>query len=119
MPKLSSEKYNKISSFDVTLESLKNSVRISFNSNDYTKYKIYKKCDGKKDVIKEVTGTNGEYLFIDTDVKPNNLYSYYIEASSKFADKTYITDEKNIKIIKEYTQLLENQNTESFDWLFA
>lgn len=119
MPKSSSEKYNKISPFDISVDSLKNSVRISFSANDYTRYKIYRKCDGKKDVIKEITGADGEYVFIDIDVKPNKLYSYYVEASNVYADKTYITNEKNIKIIKEYNKLLEDENTQSYDWLFA
>ena len=99
--------------------SRKNSCIISFNANDYTKYKIYSKDSGKKELIKEVSSYEGEYSFIDTNIRPNISYTYSVEASNSYADKNYISNERTIKITKEYDNLLSNDNSGSFDWIFA
>jgi hypothetical protein len=59
------------------------------------------------------------FEFVDTDIEPNITYSYYVKASSKFAGNSYTTNTKTIRIYKEYDALLEEENTNSFDWLFA
>jgi len=119
LPKQSSSKYDLIEPFDIKTVTTKNSCIISFNANDYTKYKIYRKDSGKKELINEVSSYEGEYRFIDTNIRPNISYTYSVEASNSYADKKYISNERTIKITKEYDDLLNSNNSGSFDWIFA
>jgi len=118
LPKSHSTKYSNITPFEINIETNKNSCVISFNTFDYITYEIYRKQNGNNTLLHSVNNSNGIFEFVDTEIEVNKLCTYYVIAKSKFADTTFKTNEKSIKIIKDYNTLLD-QNEITYDWLFA
>lgn len=119
LPKNSSSKFNKINPFNITVTPLKNSIKISFDCSDYIDYKIYRSYRNNIELLNTVKNKNGLYEYIDVTAEPNLNYSYYVECETNYADKKYKTPIKYGIINKEYSNLLENNNTPDYNWIFA
>ena len=118
IPKISSNKFNAITPFTIKINAYKNSCEISFDTNDYIDYKLYRENNNKIELIKTIKNHNGLFSYIDNDIQFNKKYSYYVIASSNYSESTYTTNKEYVLIEKEYNELLQNPTTENISWLF-
>lgn len=120
IPTTISSKFSNIEEFDFELEKFKNSCKISFDSKDYLCYTIYRKSTNNFEPIKTLNGSNDIIEFVDKNMKKNINYTYYIKATSIYSNNEFNTNKKNVKLDKEYSQILTNtENDNSYSWIFG
>lgn len=115
-----STKFETIDEFDFDIEKFKNSCKISFNSEDFLTYTIYRKSFGDYKPIKVISGNDEKIEFIDTNMEKNVNYTYYIRATNNYSTSEFNTTKKSVKLEKGYLELIKNNNeSNSYAWLFG
>lgn len=121
IPTEESTKFNTITPFDFNITTYKNSCEISFEAKDYLEYKIYRKGNGKYQLLTTINNIDGIATYIDKNMEFGVDYTYYIQASSQYSDAKFDTSKKSTKITKKYDNIIKNNSIEkdNISWLFS
>ena len=120
MPKEKSDLFDVLGVKDFNAIFENNSVKITFNAEDYLQYEIVKVNHGNTKILKKISNKNNSVVFYDTNIKQNDKYDYYIKIST--IDNGASSVSETIKIIipskeEKLESLLNKQD--NISWLFG
>ena len=116
IPTINSNRFTVLPEIKLNYELSKNSCTLSFDSEDFIKYDLYKiSRNGNKKLLKSISNFSGKYEFIDSNLDYNVEYEYYLEYYFSNNSNKKLSNSVIVKIEKDYNKLLNNNLT----WLFA
>ena len=108
IPKTTSQMFNSIQEFKISLISEKDSVKISIPCLSFLKYDLYKITEGKKKLLIKIEDKKGIYEYIDKDIKEDTWYEYYVTAYLDVDIGTINRDSNKLILYKQDKKTISN-----------
>ena len=95
-----------------------NSIILNFHTHDYYKYNLHRKLKNQDIIIATFNNKNGNQTYIDNNIIYNEDYTYYLEIISEYTHTSITSSPTHNRVKKNYQQLLDEQNNNSYQWIF-
>lgn len=102
---------------DFDVKNINESVTISADLEDYLSYKLMR----NNALLDTIENTQGEYQFVDENLKPNTMYEYYFVITNPYNEEDNISKKVSIITKDKYQALLENEmkKNNNLSWYFS
>lgn len=116
LPEYSKSSY--IDNLIIDVRKIDNSIEITFDTNKYTTYNLYRKYAGDRMLLKSYKNKDLSVCYLDSldDIDLGKV-SYYVECCNLITDTIFPSNIETIYIDKTLNDSYKNDN--SYDWLFV
>lgn len=102
----------------INTRKIDNSIEITFDTNKYTSYDLYREYAGNRTILKSYKNKDMSVCYLDSlDDMDLGKVSYYVECCNLITDAKFTSNIETIYIDKSLKDLYKTDT--SYDWLFA